>query len=219
MHYYRTTRFPHYMKGVRPLTKLTKLPIAALLLSCVFLNVAMQGQAKSGARVQSWTIDPAHSGVEFKVGHLAVSSVHGSLSKVTGTVELDETDITQSKVVAVIDARTVSTNEGGRDNHLKGPEFFNVAKYPTITFKSTSISNTAGKLQMIGDLTLAGVTKSVTLLVDGPAPEQKGKEGMVSGFSATGTLHRPDFNFGMKYGPPLIGSDVKFTIDIEMDHK
>jgi polyisoprenoid-binding protein YceI len=87
-----------------------------------------------------------------------------------------------------------------------------------MTFKSTSVSNSGGKLQMTGDLTLAGVTKPVTLMLDGPAAPQKGMGGKtISGFSATGTIHRSDFNFGQKYTSPMLGDDVKFTIDIEMD--
>jgi polyisoprenoid-binding protein YceI len=92
-----------------------------------------------------------------------------------------------------------------------------VDKNPTITFKSTAITKSGGKLQMTGDLTLNGVTKPVTLDVDGPAPPQKGMGGKtVSGFSATGTIHRADFNFGQKYKEPILSDDVKFTIDVEV---
>lgn len=169
------------------------------------------------AQVSSWKIDSSHSGVEFKIRHLGVSNVNGSFSKVAGTVELDETTITNSKVDATIDATTVNTNEAGRDKHLSGPEFFDIAKYPTMTFKSTSVFKENGKLKMTGNLTLGGQTKPVTLEVDGPAAPQKGMHGgMVSGFSATGHLSRKEFNFGQKYGEPVLGDDVKFTIDIEM---
>ena len=112
---------------------------------------------------------------------------------------------------------TVNTGNEQRDKHLKSPDFFDVDKNPTITFKSTSISKAGGKLQMTGDLTLNGVTKAVTLDVDGPAPPQKGMGGKtVSGFSATGTLSRKDFSFGQKYSAPMLGDDVKFTIDLEI---
>lgn len=169
------------------------------------------------AQATAWKIDSAHSGVDFKIRHLGVSNVNGAFSKVTGTVLLDDKDITKSKVDAVIDATTVNTNENGRDQHLKGPEFFDVSKYPTMTFKSTSVFKENGKLKMTGDLTLGGQTKPVTLELDGPAAPQKGmRGGMVSGFSATGHLSRKDFNFGQKYGEPVLGDDVKFTIDIEM---
>ena len=186
--------------------------LSALLLSTVFAAGAANAQATA------WKIDSAHSGVEFKIRHLGVSNVNGSFSKIVGTVMLDEKDITKSKVEAVIDTTTVNTNDAGRDKHLATPEFFDTAKYPTMTFKSTSVFKEGGKLKMTGDLTLGGQTKPVTLDLDGPAAPQKGmRGGMVSGFSATGTLSRKDFNFGQKYGAPILGDDVKFTIDIEMD--
>jgi len=125
----------------------------------------------------SWTIDTNHSQVNFQIRHLGVSTVRGSLSGVTGTVVWDEKDPSKSSVEATIDAKTVSTNNEKRDAHLKSPDFFNVDKFPTLTFKSTSVTRAAGKLQVIGDLTLAGVTKSVTLDVDGPTPPQKGMGG------------------------------------------
>ena len=169
------------------------------------------------AQKTTWKIDPSHSGIEFQIRHLGVSNVRGSFSKPTGTVMLDEKDVTHSSVEAVIDANTVSTGEEKRDEHLKSPDFFDVAKYPTLTFKSTGLTRANGKLQMMGDLTLGGQTKPVTLDLDGPAAPQKGMGGKtVSGFSATGTLSRKDFNFGQKYGAPALGDDVKFTIDIEM---
>ena len=103
-----------------------------------------------------------------------------------------------------------------RDADLKSPNFFNVEKYPTMTFKSTAVIGTPGKLQIIGDLTLAGVTKSVTLLVDGPTPPTRmGK--LIIGFAATGTLKRSNFNFAPKYPIAILGDEIKFTIDAEAD--
>jgi polyisoprenoid-binding protein YceI len=172
--------------------------------------------ASALAQPSTWTIDKNHSQVNFAVSHMGVSTVRGSISGVTGTVVWDDKDPTKSSVEATIDATTVSTNNDARDKHLKSPDFFNVEKYPTLTFKSTSVSGTAGKLMVTGDLTLAGVTKSVTLAVDGPTAPVKGQGGkLVTGFSATGTLKRSDFNFGSKFGVPMLGDDVKFTIDIE----
>ncbi len=169
------------------------------------------------AQTSTWTMDPAHSQVDFQIRHLGVSNVRGSISGVKGTVALDEKDITKSKIEATLATSTVNTGNEGRDKHLKSPDFFDVEKNPSITFKSTSLSNAGGKLKMTGDLTLNGVTKPVTLDVDGPAPPQKGMGGKtVSGFSATGTLHRADFNFGQKYSSPMLGDDVKFTIDVEI---
>ena len=173
--------------------------------------------ASAKAQTSTWTIDPAHSSVTFEIRHMAVSNVHGSITGVAGSVTLNEKDITKSSVSATIDASTLTTGVDARDKHLKSPDFFDVAKNPQIVFKSTSLSN-SGKLQMTGDLTLGGVTKSVTFDIDGPAPPQTGKDGKTrSGFSATGILKRSDFNFGPKFAPPVLGDDVKFTIDVEID--
>ena len=174
--------------------------------------------AAACAQTSTWKIDPVHSGIEFKIRHLGVSNVRGTFSKVTGTVMLDDKNIPHSSVEAAIDTTPVNTNVEARDKHLKSPDFFDVDKFPTMTFKSTSLSNAGGKLTLTGDLTLNGVTKPVTLALDGPAAPQPGPHGStVSGFSATGTIHRTDFNFGPKYSPPALGNDVQFTIDIEMD--
>jgi polyisoprenoid-binding protein YceI len=173
--------------------------------------------ASAKAQTSTWTIDPAHSSVTFEIRHMAVSNVHGSITGVAGSVTLNEKDITKSSVSATIDASTLTTGVDARDKHLKSPDFFDVAKNPQIVFKSTSLSN-SGKLQLTGDLTLGGVTKSVTFDIDGPAPPQTGKDGKTrSGFSATGILKRSDFNFGPKFAPPVLGDDVKFTIDVEID--
>jgi polyisoprenoid-binding protein YceI len=186
----------------------------ALLMAFLALIVCT---CRANAQGFTWTIDPAHSSSEFQVRHLGVSNVHGSITGVKGTVIYDEKDITKSSVTATLDTSTVTTSNEMRDKDLKSSNFFDVAKYPTMSFKSTSISRNNGKVQMLGDLTLNGVTKSIALDVDGPAPPQKGMGGkIVSGFSATGVLKRADFNFGSKYPAPMVGDEVKLTIDIEI---
>jgi polyisoprenoid-binding protein YceI len=182
------------------------------------LGVLSLAGASAQAQTSTWAIDPAHSSVTFEVRHMAVSNIHGSITGVTGTVTLNEKDITRSSVNAAIDTNTLTTNVDARDKHLKSPDFFDVAKYPQIVFKSTSLKQSGGKLQLTGDLTLTGVTKSITFDLDGPAPPQTAKDGKTrSGFSATGILKRSDFNFGPKFAPPMLGDDVKFTIDVEID--
>jgi polyisoprenoid-binding protein YceI len=164
----------------------------------------------------TWAIDSNHSQVNFAIKHIEVSTVRGSISGVTGNVIWDEKDPTKSSVEATINTTTVTTNNEKRDGHLKSPDFFNVEKFPTMTFKSTAVTGTPGKLKIVGDLTLTGVTKSVTLDVDGPTPPQKSMGGkMATGFSATGKLKRSDFNFGSKFTEPSLGDEVQFTIDVE----
>jgi polyisoprenoid-binding protein YceI len=185
-----------------------------LALSTAALSVA---SASAYAQTSTWTIDPAHSSANFTVRHMSVSNVHGSLGNIKGTVNYNEKDITKSSVEATIDATSISTGVDARDKDLKSANYFDIEKYPTLTFKSTSITNNGGKLQLIGDLTLHGVTKSVTLDVDGPAPAQTDPKGKTrSGFSAEGTLHRTDFNIG-KAPASMIGDDIKFSIDVEID--
>ena len=185
---------------------------------CVVAVFAVLLALPSFAQDSTWTIDTAHSGVEFQISHLGVSTVRGSFSGVTGTVVWNQKDPSQAHVETVIDAKTVSTGQAKRDDHLRSADFFDVAKFPTLTFKSTAVKRSqAHNLQIVGDLTLGGQTRPVTLDVDGPATPQKGMNGkLVSGFSATGVIKRSDFNFGQKYGAPVLGDEVKFTIDLEI---
>jgi len=174
----------------------------------------------ASAQTSTWKIDPVHSGIEFKTRHLGVSYVHGTFTHPTGIVKLDEKDLAKSSVEATIDTTTVTTNEEARDKHLKSPAFFDVAKFPTMTFKSTSVYKEGGHWMLKGDLTLAGVTKPVVLTLDGPTPPQTDAKGVTrSGFSASGSLSRKDFGFGANAGPAnsAIGDEVIMSIDIEMD--
>ena len=172
------------------------------------------------AQTSAWTIDKNHSQIDFQIRHLGVSNVRGSISGVTGEIIWDPKDPSKSSVAATADTTTVTTNNEKRDQHLKSPDFFDVAAKPTLTFKSTKVFMEGGKMKVMGDLTLGGVTKSTTLDVDGPTPPQKGQNGkLVTGFSATGMIKRSDFNFGSKYGAPVLGDDVQFTIDIEAGAK
>jgi polyisoprenoid-binding protein YceI len=189
--------------------------------SKLLLALTLAGTMVSArAQTSTWTIDPAHSSVNFEILHMGVSHVHGAFGNVTGTVTLDDKDITKSSVAATIDTTTVSTGVAQRDTHLKSPDFFDVAKNPTVAFKSTAVTKVGGKLQLIGDLTINGVTKSVTLDLDGPTPPQTMQGKTISGFSASGKITRKEFDFGQKTSASaLIGDDVKFTVDVEIDKK
>ncbi len=177
------------------------------------------------AHSEQWTIDTPHSNAQFSVRHMMISNVKGAFTKVTGTVDLDEQDITRSKVEATIDATTIDTREPKRDAHLKSPDFFDVAKYPTITFKSTSVSRGAdGRLKVAGDLTMHGVTKPVVLDVDPLSAPLKDRSGTLHvGTSATTHVNRKDF--GMNFnalldgGGMVVGEDITINIDVEIYRK
>jgi len=184
---------------------------AALAAALLFTGTA------AFAQTSTWVLDPAHSHADFQVRHGGISNVRGSITGIVGTFVWDDKDVTKSTVNVTLDASTVNTNTARRDAHLKSADFFNVEKYPTITFKSTAITRSGDGLKVTGDLTIAGVTKPITLDLDGPTPPQKGQNGKIlTGFSATGSLKRTTFDFGQKTpASAAIGDDVKFTIDAE----
>ena len=173
----------------------------------------------------NWEIDPAHSTASFKVRHLAVSNVSGGFGKVTGTVKWDEAEPTLASVEAVIDATTIDTGVPDRDKHLKSPDFFDVEKFPTITFKSKKVEKTTGGgLKVTGDLTMHGVTKEVVLDVDGPVTPIVDPWGNTkSGASATTKVNRQDFgvswNKTMDKGGLVVGNDIAVSIDVELVRK
>ena len=186
--------------------------------------VSILSGATAVAQTSTWSIDPNHSTAQFTVRHLAISNVSGSFTKVTGTVQFNDKDITQSQVDAVIDASSIDTRVADRDKDLRSPNFLDVEKYPTLEFKSKRIVNTGGKLQMIGDLTLHGTTREVTLDVDGPTPELNDPWGNVRrGFSASTTINRKDYgvvwNNTLKTGEAVVGDSVKIQIDVELIKK
>jgi polyisoprenoid-binding protein YceI len=187
--------------------KLVKLAAAALALAAPF---AM-------AQTSTWKAEAAHSEVDFTIKHLAVSNVHGRLGHIDATIVYDEKDITKSTVKATIDMNGIDTGESARDNHLKSPDFFDVAKFATATFESTSVVKGGSGLKITGNLTIKGVTKPVVLDVEGPgtpvtSPMDKKQH---SGFSATTTIHRADWGIGSGFGSAVLGDDVKISIDLD----
>ena len=186
--------------------------------------IALFASLSALAQTSTWNIDPAHSTAQFTVRHLAISNVTGNFTKLTGSIVLNEKDITQSQVSASIDVSSVDTRVEARNKDLKSPNFFDVEKYPTIEFKSKRIVNGGGKLQVIGDLTIHGTTREVTLDVDGPTPELSDPWGNSRrGISATTTINRKDFNLiynnVLKTGEAVVGDNVKIQIDAEMVKK
>lgn len=178
--------------------------------------------APSLARGIPWQIDPAHSTAQFAVRHLMISNVKGEFSKVTGLANLDENDLTRSTVEVNVDAATVNTREPQRDAHLRSADFFDVARYPTITFRSRRITPTGnGKFKMTGDLTIHGVTREVTFDVEGPTPAIKDPQGNVRvGASAIARINRKDFgllwNAALEGGGVVVGDEVAIAIEVEL---
>jgi polyisoprenoid-binding protein YceI len=174
------------------------------------------------ASASTWDIDPAHSTIEFSVRHMMVSTVKGQFEKVNGALELDDKDVTKSTVEVTIDLGSVNTHEPKRDGHLKSPDFFDVAKFPSATFKSTKVQKVGkNKLKVTGNLNLHGVTKPVVLEVEGPSAPFKTPFGTtVVGIHATGKIDRKDFEIGwnkvLDNGGVLVGNEVKLELNAEL---
>lgn len=168
----------------------------------------------------AWAIDPVHSVATFSVRHMVVSNVRGELGKITGTLTLDRGDLTKSTVEASIDVIAISTRDEKRDTHLKSPDFFDTAKFPTITFKSTKVEKgVKGKLKVTGDLTMHGVTKPVVLDVEGPSAEVSAWGMTATGFSATTKLDRQAFGISfskaLDNGGAVVGNEISVQLELE----
>ena len=177
------------------------------------------------ADAATWQIDPDHSSLQFKVRHLTVSNVKGDFSKAKGIVTLDDQDITKLTVELTIDAASVNTGHAKRDEHLRGPDFFDVTQYPTITFVSKkAIKAGMNKLKVIGNLTIHGTTKEITVDVEGPTPEVKDPWGNFRrGATATASINRRDFgltwNKVLDSGGLVVGEEVNIYIEVELVRK
>lgn len=170
----------------------------------------------SFAQGNSWKIDPAHSAAQFSVRHMGISTVRGDFTKLSGSADYDPANPTKASVEATIETASIDTRVEMRDNDLRSPNWFDAAKYPTITFKSKSVTTAGpGKLSIVGDLTIHGVTKQVTLAVDGPSqPVNDPRGNQKVGASATTTVKRTDFGVGSSN--PMVGDDITITLDVEL---
>ncbi len=171
--------------------------------------------------VTTWNIDPSHSVAEFKVKHMMISNVKGQFAKVSGQLTLDESELTNSRVEATIDAASIETRDAQRDTHLKSADFFDVEKFPTLSFASTNVSLVRdGEVAVEGDLTIRGVTRKVLFSVEGPTPPAKDPWGNTRvAVSATAKINRKDFgltwNAALETGGILVGDEVTITLDAE----
>ena len=198
------------MKALQPVPHL----VAAVLLAAPAL-----------AGASSWELDPAHTAAQFSVKHMMISTVRGQFGKTTGSVELDDKDIAKSSVQATIDVSTIDTRSPERDAHLKSPDFFDVARFPSMTFKSKRVEKGApNHLRVVGDLTIRDVTREVALDVELGGGQRKDPWGNLrQGATATTRIVRKDFglvwNKALEGGGVLVGDDVNITLDIEMTRK
>lgn len=181
------------------------------------LLVAVSFTTAVWAQGSEWKIDPNHTNAAFTVRHMGISNVHGHFTKVSGSATIDDSDITKSSVNATIDSTSVDTGVQMRDNDLRSPNYFDAQQFPTITFKSKSVSKSGdSKLKVVGDLTIHGVTKEVTLDVDGPSAPISGGPVMHRGLSATTSVNRKDFGVGSKASGAMVGEDIKIDLDVEL---
>jgi polyisoprenoid-binding protein YceI len=189
----------------------------------LFVAVAVAGLAvpvlAQSPRPNTWTIDPGHSAARFSVRHMLVSTVRGTLGKVTGTIEYDGKTVESIKADVMVDLSAINTENDSRDKDLKSDNFFDIAKYPTVTFKSKRVQpDGQGKFKLIGDLTMHAVTKELTLEVEGPSPALRQGPMLRIGASATATINRRDW--GLQYSKmveaaPIVGDEVQIQIDVE----
>lgn len=174
----------------------------------------------AGFAAETWNIDDTHAAAHFTVKHLMISNVPGQFTGMKGKFVLDEKDMTKMQIDATIDAKTINTNNTKRDDHLRNADFFDVKKFPTLGFKSKKISKEGSGFKIVGDLTMKGVTKEVTLQSE-LTPAMKDPWGNTRrGFSATGSLNRKDwglvYNTVLETGGVAISEEVKLQIDVEL---
>jgi len=187
---------------------------------CIVIVAALLAPLHVFAAV--YTIDPVHSTIGFKVKHLMVTNVNGVFEKFKGSVNIDDKDISKSKVDVSIEMASINTNITKRDDHLRSPDFFDVAKFPSMTFVSTKVEKIAAdKLRVTGNLTVKGVTRQVILNVEGPSGEIKSPQGDIKrGASATTTINRQDFGVSwsknLDGGGLVVADEVHISIDIEL---
>lgn len=168
------------------------------------------------AGADHWQIDPMHTLAQFSVRHMGISTVRGAFTKVSGSVEYDAADPSKTVIDVTIDAASIDTHVTMRDNDLRGASYFDVAKFPTLTFKSRHVEPAgSGKLKVIGDLTIHGVTKEVVLEVDGPSEPMKDPRGNIHmGASASTKISRKEY--GVTGGAMMVGDEIPITIDVEL---
>ena len=181
------------------------------ILSLLILPISVIAQ-------DTWVEDPAHSKLGFTVTHLGIADVPGYFGDYDVTINASEEDFSDAQVELTVHTASIDTRVKKRNNHLKSPDFFNVEKYPTMTFKSTGIKEIAdNKYELTGDLTLLGITKpvTVTMLYRGNIQNDMTNGALKSGIQITGTIDRSEFDLGNGFPPPMISNEVRIKADGE----
>ena len=198
--------------------------VAAAFVAAASIFAQTQTSSPSAAKSDVWQVDSSHTSAQFSVKHLLVSTVRGTLGKVTGTIHYDGNSVESVKAEISIDVNGINTGQENRDRDLRSDSFFDVAKYPTVTFKSKRVEAAGeGGFRLVGDLTMHGVTKEIALDVDGPSPILKQPNGILKvGASATTKLNRRDFGLlysKMVEAAPVVSDEVQVQIDIEANNE
>lgn len=206
-------------------------PAAAVLMAGLSVTSLAQQPAPAAQQQQrpqppplgptEWRIDRSHSQANFSVRHNVVSTVRGQLGPISGTIQYDGKDVSSIVADVAIDVSQINTQNERRDNHLRQDDFFNVEKWPTMTFKSKRIEPAGeGRFRMVGDLTIRDKTNEVVLDVEGPAPVMKSQRGVLTGATATTKISRKQFGVlwnNMIEMMPVVGDEVTVTIDLELN--
>jgi polyisoprenoid-binding protein YceI len=185
------------------------------------MNTAVTAPSQSTKPTQ-WQIDPAHSAAHFSVRHLMISNVRGEFTNISGSALINPADPTKSSVQITINAESINTREPQRDEHLRSADFLDVANYPTITFRSKRVEPLGAEIfKLTGDLTIRGVTKEVSLDIEGPTPSVKDPWGNVrAGVTGSAKISRKDFGVAFnaltETGGVVVGDEVKITIEAEL---
>ena len=179
----------------------------------------MTSTAIAGNRT-TWTIDPAHSTIEFVAKHMMITTVKGRFTELEGTIVADEENLVDSSVEVTMQAASIDTRNEQRDGHLRSPDFLDVENYPEVTFRSTDISGTKDEFKLTGDLTIRGVTRPITLDVTFGGEGKDPWGGTRASFSAHGKFDRRDFgltwNVALETGGILVSNEVKINIEAQV---
>jgi len=197
-----------------------RFPLPILPAVATLAAVLLLAAPPARAAMETYTIDPEHTNVGFRISHLVFSKVSGRFDKVEGTIALDPSDLTKGSVEVSIDTSSIDTNEPARDKHLRSDAFFDVAKNPKLTFQSVSVKQAApNKLQVAGNLTIRGTTKPVTLDAEYLGVVTHPQMGTRMGLSATGEINKDDFgvsfNAALETGGFVLGKTIRLEIEVE----